>query len=124
LTSIGLPVAVVATKIDKMKKTEIDVALATFAKVYGMIREKTCQPILFSSITGHGRQEVWKFIKDAILERGIYQHSFAEEDQKEEQDEKSKSLSSGDAGEVEFFDDYEDEVQEEYFGEEHEEGFY
>ena len=60
LNASGIPYAVVATKVDKLNKTEREKSFASLAS-HPLIKEGT--PIIpFSSLKGEGKSEVWKVI--------------------------------------------------------------
>ncbi|MBE6696935.1 MAG: YihA family ribosome biogenesis GTP-binding protein [Ruminococcaceae bacterium] len=60
LNAGGIPYAVVATKVDKLNKTEREKSFASLAS-HPLIKEGT--PIIpFSSLKGEGKSEVWKVI--------------------------------------------------------------
>lgn len=54
----GLAYQVIATKVDKLSKTELQKSLATIAGESG-----GQQPIAFSAVTGQGAREIWQTIK-------------------------------------------------------------
>jgi GTP-binding protein len=60
LNQSGIPYAVVATKVDKLNKTEREKNLAAIAS-HPLIKLGT--PVIpFSSLKGEGKNEVWKVI--------------------------------------------------------------
>ena len=63
LTAAGLPFAVVATKADKLNKTEFAAALASLQSDPALAAAETVIP--FSSQTGLGKSEVWSAITHA-----------------------------------------------------------
>ena len=63
LTAAGLPFAVVATKADKLNKTEREAALARLASHPDIPTDTPVIP--FSSLKGEGKEEVWRIIRHA-----------------------------------------------------------
>lgn len=63
LCETKLPFAVVATKADKLNKTERAAALARLATCPDL--PENVRPIVFSSMTGEGKAEVWREILTA-----------------------------------------------------------
>lgn len=59
----GIPTAIVATKCDKLKPQETEVALESLKSAYGL----EDVPVAFSSVTGLGRKMLWRLIRDGIL---------------------------------------------------------
>jgi len=57
----GIPNAVILTKTDKLSKNELNKALRTSAQVL-----KTKETIAFSAVTGFGKDEILKRIREAI----------------------------------------------------------
>lgn len=64
LEEIGIPYLVVATKVDQMKPNERDKALSALRKAH---RLPPGQPIAFSSITGEGRKDIWRALRDSVV---------------------------------------------------------
>lgn len=62
MDDIGVPVVVVATKVDKLKPHEVCKALEALAAGLGVAH---IEP--FSAVTGQGRRELWRLIKDGIV---------------------------------------------------------
>ena len=61
----GVDYVVCATKVDKMaSKSELATALTVLRKAYKL---PAGQPIAFSSVTGEGRKEIWRNMRDGIL---------------------------------------------------------
>eukprot|EP01031_Cornospumella_fuschlensis_P031763 gene31763-38391_t len=69
LATEGNPFAVVATKADKLTKNELEQVPRQLQQVYQLPEG---QPVLFSAESGLGKREVWKLIKDALLDRGVF----------------------------------------------------
>ncbi len=97
LEKIGLPYVIVATKVDLLKASEQEVAAAA-------LRETHCEDpddgiIPFSSATGLGKRELWKAIRDGILQS---------EEEGEERRRGETSADDGDGGGAEYVDDEED----------------
>jgi len=65
LASNDIPFAVVATKVDKMKKNELEVSLAKLRSAFSL-QEHELLP--FSAVTGQGVKDVWRAIRTVILE--------------------------------------------------------
>lgn len=64
LTSVGLPFVIVATKSDKLNKTERAAALARIEKHPDLPRGTRIIP--FSSLKGEGKNDVWQEIFSAV----------------------------------------------------------
>lgn len=64
LCKAGLPFAVISTKADKLNKTERAAALARLAACPDLAGE--IKPIVFSSMTGEGKNETWREIMTAV----------------------------------------------------------
>lgn len=56
LQGANIPILVVATKVDKLKKNERFRKLGAIRKEFGLGKD---QPVAFSSVTGEGKQAVW-----------------------------------------------------------------
>ena len=59
----GIPTALVATKCDKLKPQEMELALDSLKSAFHL----DDVPVAFSSVTGLGRKMVWRVIRDGIL---------------------------------------------------------
>ncbi len=57
-----------ATKVDKLKPNEVQNQLHKIQEAYGL---PSSLFIPFSSITGEGKGEVWKAIRDSMEQKGI-----------------------------------------------------
>jgi GTP-binding protein len=64
LNEEGLPFVVVATKVDKLKRDELQRSAGAIRKAYSLGAN---QPLLFSSVTGQGKKELWRVIRDVII---------------------------------------------------------
>ncbi len=62
LYDLGLPLVVVATKIDKLAKNELEVSKQAICDRLGLPEG---QPLCVSSVTGEGTKEMWKIIMEA-----------------------------------------------------------
>lgn len=62
LADAGIPLLVIATKCDKLKKQQRTRQLRVLREVFGLAAG---QPIAFSSVTREGRDEVWSAIEAA-----------------------------------------------------------
>lgn len=63
LFDMGLPIVVVATKVDKLSsQAQVDQALATINRELGLPKG---QPLCVSSVTGRGIREMWRIIMEA-----------------------------------------------------------
>jgi GTP-binding protein len=65
LYDLGVPLAVVATKTDKVSKNQLDVCLETIRDGLGLPEG---QPLAISSTTGEGTRDLWKIILEACEE--------------------------------------------------------
>lgn len=63
LRDAGIPLLVVATKCDKLKKQQRSRQLAVIRDTFELSAD---QPVAFSGVTGDGRAEVWAAIERAI----------------------------------------------------------
>jgi hypothetical protein len=98
LNEIGNPYAVVATKADKLKKSEL-IEIPKRLKASFHLPEG--QPVVFSSETSLGKREVWKLIKDALLNRGVFS------------DENYELISDDEGEEADVYEEYDDDDEEE-----------
>jgi GTP-binding protein EngB required for normal cell division len=73
LEETGVTVVVVATKIDKLRPSEVESAMDRMQTAYGA---RGHQVIPFSALTGHGKKDLWRAIRDNLLT--------AEEEEEEE----------------------------------------
>lgn len=64
LEETGVTVLVVATKIDKLRPSEVESALDRMQTAYGA---RGHQVIPFSALTGHGKKDLWRAIRDNLL---------------------------------------------------------
>ena len=62
LYDLGLPIVVVATKIDKLAKNELEPAIDVICDRLGL---PDGQPLCISSVTGEGTKDLWRIIMDA-----------------------------------------------------------
>jgi len=62
LYDMGVPIIVVATKVDKVSKIQLEEALLTIQEGLGL---PDGQPFTVSSVTGHGIKEMWRIIMEA-----------------------------------------------------------
>ena len=62
LYDIGVPIVVVATKIDKLSKNELDRSMETIRDELGLAEG---QPLQISSVTGEGTKALWTIIMEA-----------------------------------------------------------
>lgn len=69
LSDIGNPFAVIATKMDKVKTSEISRRVMAFQQALSLPSD---QPIAFSATSGLGKRKVWHIIKDALLGRASF----------------------------------------------------
>jgi GTP-binding protein len=82
----GVEYVVCATKVDKMaSKTELTNALAVLRKAYKL---PAGQPIAFSSVTGEGRKEIWRNMRDGILGESLEREEEEAEEAEEVEEEK------------------------------------
>ncbi len=73
---------IVATKVDKLSKSELETSLKRLHDAFGLPPEI---PIFrFSSITGEGKKQLWHQIKDAILDEGIFAYDSDDYDDDDE----------------------------------------
>ncbi|MBO4374857.1 MAG: YihA family ribosome biogenesis GTP-binding protein [Lachnospiraceae bacterium] len=68
IRSMGFTCAVVATKLDKLKRSEVKKALALITETLGLKEEDMLIP--FSASNGAGRDEVCEFIDNTLMEEG------------------------------------------------------
>jgi GTP-binding protein len=66
----GLPIVVVATKVDKMSKVELEPALEAIRMGLGLPEG---QPLCVSSVTGQGIKDMWQIIMEAC-EAGVEEY--------------------------------------------------
>ena len=66
LYDLGVPLCVVATKVDKLNKNQIEPALQSIQDGLGL---PPGQPFTISSVTGEGTKELWKIIMDACEDK-------------------------------------------------------
>lgn len=71
----GIPFTIVLTKSDLVSKTELPKIVKKIQELYALPEG---QPVAFSATTGAGRKEVWRLIKEGILDDG------SEEDEKDD----------------------------------------
>ena len=62
LYDMGVPLVVVATKVDKLANSEVDSSLEIIRRGLGLPHG---QPLCVSSVTGEGTKELWKIILEA-----------------------------------------------------------
>ena len=62
LYDMGVPLVVVATKIDKLAKSEVEPSLEVIRRGLGLPHG---QPLCVSSVTGEGTKELWKIVLEA-----------------------------------------------------------
>jgi GTP-binding protein len=62
LYDMGVPLIVVATKVDKLQKTEVEPSLEIIRRGLGLPHG---QPLCVSSVTGEGTKELWKIVLEA-----------------------------------------------------------
>lgn len=60
----GFPMIVVATKMDKLKRSQVGKHIAMVRRGLGMNAEDICIP--FSSITKQGRDEIWEILDQTL----------------------------------------------------------
>lgn len=77
-------------------------------------------PIAFSAETGEGKREVWRTIKDGLLNRGYY--DFVEEEDEDEDDDGEEGHEDNDDAINGDIDAYDDESEEDYQGRRSEDG--
>eukprot|EP01039_Chlorochromonas_danica_P003456 gene3456-3785_t len=106
LQSIDMPYAVVATKVDKLKKHEVEEAEEKLRHAYSL---PPGLPILFSAETGQGKREVWKNLRDALLGQGLYADFFAEEDEEDDDEEEEEEREIIEEG-LGYYSDPEDQI--------------
>jgi GTP-binding protein len=66
LFDLGVPLCVVATKVDKLNKNQVEPALQTIQQGLGL---PPGQPLTISNISGEGVKELWTIIMDACATR-------------------------------------------------------
>jgi len=66
LYDIGVPIVVVATKIDKLSKNEVEKSMETIREELGLPEG---QPLQISSVTGEGTKALWTIILEACETR-------------------------------------------------------
>lgn len=99
LYDMGLPLMVVATKVDKFStQAKVDEALAVINKELGLPKG---QPLCISCVTGTGIRDLWRIIMEAC------EGHVGELKNKAEKGE-SQEPGPGDSDEVEYYDDEED----------------
>ncbi|RYH31163.1 hypothetical protein EON65_03355 [archaeon] len=69
LSEEGNPFAVVATKADKLTRNDMEQVPRQLQQTYQL---PDGQPVLFSADSGLGTREVWRLIKDAMLDKGVF----------------------------------------------------
>jgi hypothetical protein len=99
---MGVPLIVVATKIDKLKPSEVELAMAEIRDGLGL---PDGQPLRISCVTGEGIRELWRIILDACESR-VEELKLAIE---EGRDDGGVMRMAQDEDDDEFYDDYEDE---------------
>jgi GTP-binding protein len=62
LYDMGVPLVVVATKVDKLAKSEVEPSLEIIRRGLGLPHG---QPLCVSSVTGEGTKELWKIVLEA-----------------------------------------------------------
>lgn len=103
----GIPFAIVATKIDKLKKSEVQKNLRVIQEAYGL-PSRLFLP--FSAVTGEGKRDVWRLIRSSVLSQGpAYEGLEMDETDEEEEDDGRYIIESADDENEETGDDYEDE---------------
>lgn len=113
---MGVPLVVVATKCDKLKASEVDLAMADIRDGLGL---PDGQPLRISCVTGEGIRELWGIILDACESR-VEELKLAIEEGRDdggvmrmaldEDDDDDENSYFYDDEEAEFFDDDEDLV--------------
>jgi GTP-binding protein len=84
LNDVGGNFLVIATKVDKLNKNELDASIQNLRMVLELPLD---MPILrFSAVTGEGTKQIWHHIKDAMLDDGIFSPAEIESSQDEEID--------------------------------------
>jgi len=96
LFSLDLPFIVVGTKADKLSTNELEVAIPKLEKAFGL---EDGQLIASSSLTGEGKQFLWKQImfglfEDPLGDDGDLEDMREDEDEDEDEDDGGKVLVS------------------------------
>jgi len=60
----GIDCVVIATKVDQLGKNEVSKSLDVLRTAFNLPES---QPIAFSSVTGEGRKEVWRALRDCVV---------------------------------------------------------
>lgn len=109
---LGLPIIIVATKSDKLKANEVELAMGTIRDGLGL---PDGQPLRISAVTGEGIRDLWGIILDAC-EMRVEELKLSIEEGRDDGgvmrvilDEESES--------DDYYDDFEseEEIDEEYF---------
>lgn len=64
LCEYNVPTKVIATKLDKIKKSQIEPSIALISETLGL----EDSVIAFSSLKGDGKDETWSFIENTVLD--------------------------------------------------------
>lgn len=102
LAENGIPFAIVLTKADLVSKAELPQVIENIRKLYALPKD---QPVAFSATEGIGRKDVWRLIKNAILDDGSEAEEEAEEETEDEEEEAVE-----DNEDVDDIDDIEDDT--------------
>lgn len=100
LDEVGGNYLIVATKVDKLSKAELETSLKRLHDAFGLPPEiPICR---FSSITGEGKKQLWHQIKDAMLDEGIFAYE-ADDYDDEDENETSEENSLGNYTDIDDF---------------------
>jgi len=114
LYDMGVPLVVVATKVDKLAKSEVEPSLEMIRQGLGL---PDGQPLCVSSVTGEGTKELWKIILEACEVRVEELRDKLERagKKKDEAEEEYETVPLDDEGNPLLFEDGEDIVYDQGF---------
>ena len=103
LFDLGVPLVVVATKVDKVSKNQLEVCLETVRDGLGL---PDGQPLPVSSVTGEGTRDLWKIIIEACEEGVLSKKLKYDEEARKKKEEEAEF----DVADDEYFEDDDDFV--------------
>lgn len=113
LYDMGVPLVVVATKVDKLAKSEVEPSLEIIRQGLGL---PLGQPFCVSSLTGEGTKELWSIILEACEVRvEELRETLERAGKKEEAEEEYETVPLDDEGNPLLFEDGEDIVYDQGF---------
>jgi GTP-binding protein len=115
LYDMGVPLVVVATKVDKLTKSEVEPSLEIIRRGLGLPHG---QPLCVSSVTGEGTKELWKIVLEACevhVEELRDKLERANAEKNDAEDGSYETLTLGDKGNPLLFEDDEDVVYDQGF---------